>query len=366
MRIAIIYFGRRGAGGIISFELARKLGQKHEVFVFLSGMMENPDRWSEANIETIQDDTFHNSVEALLSLVFPVQIHRVVGKIRQRKPDILLFPMFHPWNSMIQKALRDIPSVVFVHDPRPHPDLSGWFYERLENASIRRATRCVILSETLRSFLVDRGVSLDRIDVVPLGPFIFPPSSSFTRDQDPLPTLLFFGRIVPYKGLDLLLRSFMEVRKSFPCRLLIAGDGNITPYKDVLEELQDVTLVNRWIAETEIADFFARSDLVVLPYTSASQSGVIPIAAVFGLPVIATTVGGLSEQIEDGVSGWLVPPGDVHRLADAVREVLSNPQMARKRGQALKERYEKNFGWEQGASQLVKSLERALHSRDSV
>jgi len=366
MRIAIIYFGRRGAGGIISFELARKLGQEHQVSVFRSGMAENPDRWSEANIETIQEYTFHNAVGALLSLVFPAQIHRVVSRIRQRKPDILLFPMFHPWNSMIQKALRDIPSVVFVHDPRPHPDLSGWFYEKLENASIRRATRCVILSETLRSFLVDRGVSLDCIDVVPLGPFIFTPSNLFARDQDHLPTLLFFGRIVPYKGLELLLQSYMEVRKSFPCQLLIAGDGNITPYKDMIEGLQDVTLVNRWIAETEIADFFARSDLVVLPYTSASQSGVIPIAAVFGLPVIATTVGGLSEQIEDGVSGWLVPPDDVQRLADAVREVLSSPQMARKRGQALKERYEKHFGWEQGASRLVKSLERAMHSRDSV
>ncbi len=118
----------------------------------------------------------------------------------------------------------------------------------------------------------------------------------------------------------------MEVRKNFSCRLVIAGDGDICPYKDKIEQLEDVTLVNRWIGENEIGEFFTHSDLVVLPYSSASQSGVIPIAAAYGLPVIATKVGGLSEQIEDGVSGWLIPPDDVQALTSTIREVLSNLQ----------------------------------------
>ena len=363
MRIVIVYLGRRGAGGIISFELACQLVSKHQVLAFLSGFSESLDRWSDEKLSFVEVDTYRDAVGALWSLLFPIKIHRIAVQIRKNNPNILLFPMFHPWNSLIQKTLSNIPSVIFVHDPRPHPDLAGWFYQKLENASIRRATRCVVLSESLRPILVDRGVDPDRIDAVPLGPFIYPPSIQLASHKDRTPTILFFGRIAPYKGLGALLRSYEEVHKSFPCRLLIAGDGSLAPFKDVIDRLQDVTLINRWIADKEIADIFMGSDLVVLPYASASQSGVIPIAAVFGLPVIATRVGGLSEQIEDGISGWLVPPDDTQKLTDTIAMVLSNPQDALQRGLALKERYEKHLGWKQAACRLLDSLEIAMQTR---
>jgi glycosyltransferase involved in cell wall biosynthesis len=124
-----------------------------------------------------------------------------------------------------------------------------------------------------------------------------------------------------------------------------------------------VEVVNRWIAEDEIGDLFMRSDLIVLPYTSASQSGVIPIAAAFGLPVVATREGGLVEQVEDGVSGWLVDAGDAEALAASMRVALSSPEEARRRGEALKNRYETRFSWEQIARRLGQSLELAAHTR---
>lgn len=141
----------------------------------------------------------------------------------------------------------------------------------------------------------------------------------------------------------------------------------MAPYRDVLASLQDVDLVNRWIREDEIAGFFARSDAVVLPYTSASQSGVIPIAAPFALPVIATRTGGLPEQVENGVSGWLVDAGDASALASAMREALLNPVEARRRGEALKNRYETQFGWEQIVRRVEQSLELAIqeHGQNS-
>lgn len=363
MRIAVIYLGRRGAGGIISLELARHLGQAHQALAVLSAQAENLARWPAVQTERVEVDTFNNALGALASLLFPNQINSLAEQIRQSQPDVLLFPMFHPWNSRIQRILRDIPSVVFVHDPRPHPDLSGWFYEKLENASLRRASRCVVLSESLRPFLTRRGVDPSRVDVVPLGPFLFPSSVQPVNDQSRTPTLFFFGRIMPYKGLEILLDAFAKVRESTQCRLLLVGEGNLTPFKESLASLQDVEVVNRWIAEDEIADFFARSDLVVLPYTSASQSGVIPIAATFGLPVIATRTGGLAEQVEDGVSGWLVPPGDAEALAEAIAEALSEAGEARQRGQRLKDRYETLFGWEQVTRRVVKSLEMAAPAR---
>jgi glycosyltransferase involved in cell wall biosynthesis len=363
MHIAVVYLGRRGAGGVISLELARQLEQRHQVLAILSTLAENLEYWKKASIRRVEVGTFRNPVGAFLSLVFPFQIKRIANQIRQAKPDVLLFPMFHPWNSLIQKILSDVPSVVFVHDPRPHPDLAGWFYEKLENASIRRASRCVILSETLKPHLAGRGVDSARIDVVPLGPFPYAPMGSNSEKQDHSPTLLFFGRIMPYKGLETLLKAYARVRETQACRLIVAGEGNLSTFRDLLAGLPDVEVVNRWFGEGEVGDFFARSDLVILPYASASQSGVIPIAATFGLPVIATRVGGLSEQVEDGVSGWLVPPENVDALADAIREALTQPAQARLRGQALKARYEKQFGWEEISLQVVKSLELARQAR---
>ncbi len=373
MRVALIYLGRRGAGGRISLELARHLGQRLQGIAAISRQAEQRDCWTDVSFPKIEVDTYQTAFGALLSLVVPNRLDRLAEQIHRFSPDVLLFPMFHPWNAGLQQRLAEIPSVVFVHDPQAHPDLSGWFYQRLEDRSLRRASRCVVLSRSLIHHLVRRGVDGERVDVVPLGAFSYSHTSLSDKAGNVLdktdrhvPTLLFFGRIVSYKGLDILIRAYTRLRTKMPCRLVIAGEGRLAPYRPLLKHLPEVKVINRWIAEDEIASIFARSDLVVLPYTSASQSGIIPIAASFGLPVVATRVGGLEEQIEEGVSGWLVPARDEQALVAAMYAALSNRDEARKRGFALKERYETLFGWERIADLVVKSLELAKQARGSA
>lgn len=366
MKIAVIYLGRRGAGERIALELARHLNGAHVTFAFLSQHAENLDSWYETTVTFYKFDTYQNMVGAFFSLISPVKIQNVARQIRQIQPDVLLFPMFHPWNALIQKKFCDIPSVVYVHDPRPHPDIAGWFYEKLENRSIQSATRCVIMSEALKPALVQRGVSSKVIDVAPLGPLSDMRTMPLREREGNLPTLLFFGRIVGYKGLEILLDACARAEKTISCRLVIVGEGIIHPYREKLKQLSNVEMVNRWVSGEEIGDFFMQSDVVVLPYTSASQSGVIPIAAAFGLPVIATRTGGLPEQIEDGVSGWLVPAGDAAALADAISEALQNMEVSRQRGRALKVRYEKLFSWVQHTRQVEESLMKAKQARGRI
>lgn len=363
MRVAILYLGRRGAGGKITFELAQELAQRHVVQAFLSIDSEHLNLWRGSSLKYTLFRTYGNVVQALFSLIFPfIQIH-LSRKIRQFRPDVLLFPMFHPWNDRIQKTLKKIPSVVFIHDPRPHPDTAGRFYFQLEKESIKHAARCVVLSRNLVPILVERGISVNRIDVIPLGVFEYSNNTS-NKVSTGVPTILFFGRIVPYKGLDILLQAFEQVHKDKPCQLLIVGEGNLNPYKSTIRFLADVIVINRWIDESEIVDLFLQCDLVVLPYKSASQSGVIPIAASCALPVVATNTGGLSEQIEDGISGWLVPPGDVGALASAMSEVLVQPEVAKQRGAALQERFKEHFSWEKMAFLVEKCLEKAQQTQD--
>lgn len=362
MKVALIYLGRRGAGGLISPRLASLLRERdHRVSAYVSSYSENETAWRNLNSPHYAFKTYTNWFGALASFWETGELRKLILAIREFAPDVLLFPMFHPWNHFIQQALAHIPSVVFVHDPRPHPDLAGRLYGILEDRSIRQARRCVVMSSVLKPSIVRRGIDEAKVDVVPLGQ-LWDRSMVDPKDRAGVPTLLFFGRIVPYKGLEVLLDAYILIRKSKDCRLLIVGEGHLGRMRKKVVGHDKVVVVNRWIPEDEIESFFLESDVVVLPYTSATQSGVIPIAAAFEMPVVATSVGGLVEQIEDGVSGWLVPPGDVAALAGALNEVLSDRHQARSRGQALRHRYDNELSWERIIFLLEESMRQACRA----
>ncbi len=137
------------------------------------------------------------------------------------------------------------------------------------------------------------------------------------------PLVLFFGYIRPYKGLRYLLEALSMVRQRIPARLLVVGEfyEKQEPYRDLVSQLgltDAVRFVDRYIANEEVEQFFAASDLVVLPYISATQSGIVQIAIAFDRPVIVTDVGGLPEAVIEGETGFVVPPGDPGALSTAI------------------------------------------------
>lgn len=361
MRLALIYLGRRGAGGKISIELARELRLRHEVIAILSKSAEHLGQWKEIPIRLLPVNTYNDVWQAIRSLFFPRQILSLALQIRSLKPDVLIFPMFHPWNGILQRLLKDIPSVIFVHDPQPHPDWTGRFYAGLENFSIHQASFCITMSYGLIDALKKRCGKDKPIAVIPIGPLNY--GVSEPQQCAEVPRILFFGRIVPYKGLEVLLKAYTMVREKHPCQLLIAGEGDLISYREWLKNAPDIEVVNRWIPDEEIGSLFARSDIVVLPYTSASQSGIIPIAASFGLPVIATHTGGLPEQIEHGRSGLLVSPGDSKELADAILFLLENPDVAQRYGQALYQRFLQDFNWSLSTQRFENILADVIHAK---
>ncbi len=135
--------------------------------------------------------------------------------------------------------------------------------------------------------------------------------------------VLFFGFIRDYKGLRYLIESLPLVRTKLDVHLLIAGEvwGDSKPYHELISHLgltASVTLVEKYIPNEEVARYFAASDLVVIPYVSATQSGIVQLAYGFGKPVVVSRVGGLPEVVEDGVTGYLVPPRDSEAISNAV------------------------------------------------
>jgi glycosyltransferase involved in cell wall biosynthesis len=137
------------------------------------------------------------------------------------------------------------------------------------------------------------------------------------------PLLLFFGYVRPYKGLDVLLEALAIVRREHPVSLLVAGEvwGDRREWLDRCRSLgldSCVAFSNGYVNESDIAAIFDAAQLVVLPYRSATGSGVAKLAMSHGKPVLVTRVAGLADAVEDGVSGLLVPPQDPQAMAEAI------------------------------------------------
>ncbi len=147
---------------------------------------------------------------------------------------------------------------------------------------------------------------------------------------------LFVGLIRPYKGVEDLLRAFALLGRETPWRLVVAGE----PWGGLGERLRrlhgelglgdTVQLHLRWVPEAGMPALLGASDAVVLPYRSASQSAVIPLAMAHGVPVVSTRVGSLDDVVRHGRNGLLVPPGDPAALAAAFRS-LDGAALARLR-----------------------------------
>ena len=148
------------------------------------------------------------------------------------------------------------------------------------------------------------------------------------------PTVLFFGRIWQYKGLEYLIRAEPLIAAEVPdLRIVIAGEGeDFTRYRRLMVHPERFVVHNEYVTEEQCRTLFRQASLVALPYIEASQSGVIPLAYTFKKPVVATTVGGLPEMVDDGRTGYLVPPRDEQALASAIVRLLRDRPLCRHMG----------------------------------
>jgi glycosyltransferase involved in cell wall biosynthesis len=135
--------------------------------------------------------------------------------------------------------------------------------------------------------------------------------------------ILFFGYVRRYKGLHILLDAMPAILKSMTLKLLVVGEfyDDEQKYRHQIAEkgLQENVIVHSdYVPNDEVNKYFSAADVVVLPYISATQSGIVQIAYQFDKPVIATDVGGLSEVVLDGRTGFIVKPDSPEAVADAV------------------------------------------------
>ena len=229
--------------------------------------------------------------------------------------------------------------------------------DRLTTAEIKAADRVIACSAHVARALSSRHGALP-LETLFHPPFDFGSATAPApreRPRQPI-RLLFFGRLLPYKGLPLLLNAYRLLQaQGVNCALSIIGDGKAD---DLPPDMPGVTVVNRWIAEPEIPGILAQADILVAPYLEASQSGVIAAALAAGLPVVATPVGGLVEQVFSGHTGVIADAVTAEAVADAIRALTAPDLYARCSAGALAQA--NAAGW----PDFIRGLTAALTSDD--
>ena len=368
MKALIVYLGRKGGGPVLSLELARALSKLIEIEAIVSADADNVEAWRCSEFPVHYVETYRGPASAVLSL-FSWRRFRAIRRIAVAfDPDVVHYPMLHTWATILNfTAFRAFPKVATVHDPRHHlGERNAFLSILLERAALWRTDRVVILSEALREQMEDRGIPADRIDVIPHGEFSYysdGPGADVRENMtdERLHTLLFFGRIVEYKGLDVLAEAFGILQETVPdARLLVVGSGDIRPYAAAFAAMPNVTIESRFVADSEVKWFFSRAGILVVPYVEASQSGVIAIAFPLGMPVVATDVGGIREQVEDGVSGFLVPPRDSAALAEKCAELMLEPEIYAHLSAGAKMTAETKMSWDHIADLTLACFQRAI------
>jgi len=179
-------------------------------------------------------------------------------------------------------------------------------------------------------------------------------------------TLLYYGIILPYKGLEYLVEAFKIVRNEIKdVRLIIAGRGQIYFDETILKE-EGIELINRTITEEELVHLNKRATLVICPYTSASQSGIPATSFIFDKPIIASNVEGVTEYVIDGYNGILVPPGDTLSLASGIKRLLVDNKLKNKiKTNIRKLNDESGSTWISIAEETIEIYRRELQNCDN-
>lgn len=267
-------------------------------------------------------------------------------------PDIIHFN--NPVTQFGKSALKfNASKVMTIHDPIPHlGEAKGNLAIRSWN--MKYVKNYVLLNEFQKeAFISHYKLASNQVHKSFLSAFDFYNQYQVDANSDANFNLLFFGRITPYKGIDLLIKAFTDLKQSYPnLTLTIAGKGEL-PSSSVSAD--GITFLNRYIPVDELAQLINVSDLVVCPYIEGTQSGVIMTSFAFSKPVLATKVGGFHEMISDNRTGFLVEANNLEVLKLKLIELIENPDILTEVANNIALTYQENGerSWKESAAGLL-------------
>jgi glycosyltransferase involved in cell wall biosynthesis len=336
-RILVWQWGRLGGAPRFASSLAEGLAQLPDVKVILSLSRDAEIMRQSSPPRCDLPVGTYSTIAGFLTraITAPFYLPSLVRVIRDLRPDIAVCAQPGPLDLLMAAALRwlGVPFFVLVHDADAHPGDGFPLQMWLQRILCRRANTVAVLTAHVGDRLLCQklagtpGRPLVRLRHPPMQyAFTEHPSSGPGPMRD-ICRFLFFGRLLPYKGLDLLAESLARMGHRPELIVRVVGFGPESGALSALRRLPNVTVENRWVPEAEVGALFNWADAVVLPYREASQSGVAAVALAARRYVIATNVGGLAEQLTNEPLAILCEP-DAASFADGMRLVLNEQRSA--------------------------------------
>jgi len=279
-------------------------------------------------------------ITRMVSSVNPLNWLKVGKYIKKQKPDILIFKYWLPFMgpcfgtiARLVKKNKHTKIITILDNVIPHEHRIG--DKQFTKYFLKPIDAFISMSKSVENDLKLFNTSKPRdFNPHPLfdnfGELIDKSTAKSKLNLDEnTHYILFFGIIRDYKGLDLLLEAFKQFDyKQFNVKLLVAGEyySNEEKYKQLIKDLKledEVIVVNQFINDSDVKNYFCASDIIAQPYKNATQSGVTQIAYHFETPILVTNVGGLPEMIPDKKVGYVttVNPKDI---ANALTDFYSN------------------------------------------
>lgn len=367
MKIAMLSTFYPYRGGIAQFnaQLYKELSKQHEVRAF-TFTRQYPALLFPGKTQYVADANDAEQVAALriLDSVNPFTYWKTAKTIQDWQPDLLFLRFWHPFfapslGTVARKLHKHTKIISLIDNAIPHEDKSYYrpFIKYFLKQSHCFVAMSNIVKEDLRQFAPKTPCLLRQHPLY--NHFGTKKEQTEALQCYNLPlnkkTLLFFGFIREYKGLDLLLEAFALLDGSY--QLIIAGESYVdfTKYQNLIDKnpnKEQILLLNRYIADKEVAVLFSAADVCVQPYRSATQSGITAVSYHFDVPMIVTNVGGLKEDILHEKTGLIVEEISSVGIADSINSYFQRNMKAKFQEGIAK--LKKQLSWEVFAADILK------------
>lgn len=359
-------------GGISHYTalMCRTLAKENDVFM-VSFKLQYPRFLFKKEQKDYDNDGFRIAdTRYWINTANPCNWAAAAGKIKELRPDMIICQWWHPYFApcyyTLARLLRRYRWLFVCHNVFPHERFP---LDRVLTRMVLRQGNCFIVQSGQ-----DAGDLCTVVEKPVYAQTVHPTYNAFkfaglsrqeARDKLKLDSdrrvMLFFGFVREYKGLKHLIAALPIIKEKLErVTLLVVGDfgADKERYLKLIEEKNAgdvIEIHDGYIPDHEVEKFFAACDVVVLPYESATQSGIVQIAYGFERPVIVTDVGGLPDVVTDGKTGYVVEPGRADKLAEAVIRFFGEGKAEEFSRNVSKEAY--RFSWDRMAERIEELMD---------
>jgi glycosyltransferase involved in cell wall biosynthesis len=356
--VLILSLGVRGGTVIYAQEVIDRLSIEKTVIVPFGSLVKTPRH----NYKWIAHRNVYEFFIYSFTLL-PLYMISLFCDLTVNKYSSIYLPYFHYWNIFFVFIFKLFNKKVIttIHDgcigDKNQNNFKGKILNYLKEKSLYSSDELIFLSEYVKNEFQKKYGRKDDCHVIPHGLIIPEGLRQASRNHNPLPNILFFGQVIRSKGVENLIHACLKMATEKYNKLVIVGkhfyplgiDRNIYSSSKIV-------FIDNYVPENEISKFFNEADILVLPYTIATQSGVVTIGVSACIPMVCTKVGGLKDQLVPDAEAIFVN-SDSESIKEGILALIDNKELYESISLNLKRKHT-SLDW----NNIAKSIENVIIS----